>query len=427
MVAKTPPMGWNSWDCYGTCVTEEQLLSNARYMKENLKEYGYKYIVCDIQWYEPLAGTEGWDYRPFAKLCIDEYSRLIPAENRFPSSSCGKGFKPIADKIHHMGLLFGIHIMRGIPRGAVHEGRRIKGTDATADKIADPFSISRWNGDMYGVNAENDGAYEYYKSIFEMYRDWGVDYIKVDDICNTNLYKDNPYSAAKEIELIRRAIDECGRPMVLSLSPGPAIIEQAWHLKKHANMWRITDDFWDDWKLLKDMFRRCEIWQSHVSPGNWPDCDMLPLGKIALGLGEGRDSKLTKDEQLTMMTLWSIFRSPLIMGGEMTLNDDWTLKLLTNPEVIRVNQEGNSPVQLRRDEDEAVWINRISDTELYLAMFNLSDEEKDICQSICQLGGERAAVRDLWKREELGEYESAVSSVINPHGAVMLKITLLTQ
>ena len=106
---KKPPMGWNSWDCYGAGVTEDELLGNAEFMRDRLKQYGYQYVVCDIQWYEPAA--KGNVYNNFADLCMDEYSRLIPAVNRFPSSANGAGFKPIADKIHSMGLKFGIHIM----------------------------------------------------------------------------------------------------------------------------------------------------------------------------------------------------------------------------------------------------------------------------------------------------------------------------
>ena len=128
--APVPPMGWNSWDCYGAAVNEEQLLGNAEYMAEHLLRYGWEYVVYDIQWYEPKAKDN--DYNNFTELCMDGYSRLIPAENRFPSSAGGKGFKPIADKIHSMGLKFGIHIMRGIPRQAVHRNTPVLGTDKTA-------------------------------------------------------------------------------------------------------------------------------------------------------------------------------------------------------------------------------------------------------------------------------------------------------
>ena len=252
-VALTPPMGWNSWDCYGPAVNEEQLLGNAQYMAGHLKEYGWEYVCCDIQWSEPTAGKVSPYYVPFAWLTLDEYGRQLPAVERFPSAAGGKGFGPIAEKIHNMGLKFGIHIMRGVPRLAVHQHLPVKGADTTCDKIASDASICRWNTDMYGIDASKEGAQAYYDSIFELYASWGVDYVKVDDICNTNAYPNNPYSAEKEIEMIRRAIDKCGRPMVLSLSPGPAVIDKAWHLRQNANMWRITDDFWDQWELLLEI------------------------------------------------------------------------------------------------------------------------------------------------------------------------------
>ena len=220
LLAPTPPMGWNSWDCYGASVNEEQLLANADYMAKYLKEYGWEYIVCDIQWSEPAA--DSFDYHKFAPLCMDEYSRLIPAPERFPSSAGGKGFKPIADYIHSLGLKFGIHIMRGIPRQAVHSGAKIKCDGVSARDIAQTFSVCSWNTDMYGVDPRAHGAKEYYESIFELYASWGVDYIKCDDIANTEFRPDKPYSAKEEIELLRGALDRCGRPMVLSLSPGPA-------------------------------------------------------------------------------------------------------------------------------------------------------------------------------------------------------------
>ena len=301
-VALTPPMGWNSWDCYGPSVNEEQLLGNAQYMAEHLKEFGWEYVCCDIQWSEPTAGKVSPYYVPFAWLTLDEYGRQLPAVERFPSAAGGRGFGPIAEKIHGMGLKFGIHIMRGVPRLAVHQHLPVKGTDTTCDKIASDASVCRWNTDMYGIDASKEGAQAYYDSLFELYASWGVDYVKVDDICNTNAYPNNPYSAEKEIEMIRRAIDKCGRPMVLSLSPGPAVIDKAWHLRQNANMWRITDDFWDQWDLLLEMFWRCEVWERQVSPGCWPDCDMLPIGRLRLHLKgfseESTWTKFTKEDQV---------------------------------------------------------------------------------------------------------------------------------
>ncbi len=425
-VALTPPMGWNSWDCYGPAVNEEQLLANAEYMEKHLKSYGWKYVVCDIQWSEPRAGQEGWDYIPFAPLTLDEYGRQIPAENRFPSSAGGKGFRPIADKIHDMGLLFGIHIMRGVPRLAVHRQLPVLGTDGiTCDRIAHPNSVCKWNTDMYGVDYRKPGAQEYYDSIFALYASWGVDFVKVDDIANLEEYPQNPYGAEKEIEMIRHAIDKSGRGMVLSLSPGPAVIEKAWHMRKFANMWRMTGDFWDNWKSLKAMFERCEVWQRQVSPGCWPDCDMLPFGHISITTdGKGHWTYFTRDEQRTVMTLWCIFRSPLMMGGEMRDNDQWTLDLLTNEEVLRVLNHTSGGEQIYRTDEKAAWKSVDEDGSVYAALFNIGDEEAEVSVTFeeLELSGKKK-LRDLWQKADLGDAEEKISAVIPPHGAMLYKLS----
>lgn len=433
LCALTPPMGWNSWDCYGNAVNEEQLLGNARYMAEHLKEYGWEYVVCDIQWSEPNAGIERPEYVPFAWLTLDEYGRQLPAPERFPSAAGGKGFSEISRKIHDMGLKFGIHIMRGVPRLAVHKHLPVKGTDTTCDKIAQDNSVSRWNTDMYGVDWTKEGAQAYYDSIFELYAQWGVDFVKVDDICNTNAYPTRPYSAEKEIEMIRRAIDHCGRDMVLSLSPGPAVIEKAWHLRQNANMWRITDDFWDDWSLLLAMFERCEVWERQVFPGCWPDCDMLPLGSIRRNIkrfeeSQGREyreawTKFTPAEQTTMMSLWCIFRSPLIMGGELRENDDFTLSLLTNRDILKMHRDGENAHQVRRTEESCVWKSHDSeDGSVYAALFNFADEDAVVTVSLEELelpGTYRA--RELWSGRELGAVQQ-LSTCLPAHGAAVYRL-----
>ncbi len=422
LCAMTPPMGWNSWDCYASSVNEEQLLGNARYMQEHLLRYGWEYVTCDIQWSDPRAGEDrSITYIPFTELNLDAWGRQIPAENRFPSSALGRGFGPIAQRIHEMGLKFGIHIMRGIPRQAVHGRMPVLGTNTTADRIADPFSISKWNGDMYGVNPDSEGAQAWYDSIFRQYADWGVDLVKVDDICNTNMYPQNPYSAQREVEMIRRAIDACGRPMVLSLSPGPAVIEKAWHLKENANMWRITDDFWDRWDLLLAMFERCEVWQSHVGPGCWPDCDMLPLGRIGMGFGEGRNTRFTRDEQKTMMTLWLIFRSPLILGCELRECDEYTLSLITNPDALRLNRHSHGGRQVRRSDAEAVWESLDENGDGYLALFNLSEEVREVSVDLSDTGLKPGRMKELWTGEEMEE-SNTVRRCLRPHEAALIRI-----
>lgn len=421
---KKPPMGWNSWDCYGAGVTEDELLGNAEFMRDRLKQYGYQYVVCDIQWYEPAA--KGNVYNNFADLCMDEYSRLIPAVNRFPSSANGAGFKPIADKIHSMGLKFGIHIMRGIPRQAVHRNTRIYGTTARARDIASQFSLCPWNTDMYGVDTEKRGAEEYYDSLFKLYASWGVDFVKVDDIANTEFSPQNPYSAEKEIEIIRAAIDRSGRDMVLSLSPGPAPLNKAEHLSENANMWRISGDFWDRWDKLLNMFSLCEKWYPYVKDGSFPDCDILPLGKLCIDgsyMGDmGRDSGFTKEEQKTMMTLWAVFRSPLFFGGELRLTDNYTLSLVTNPEVINVNQNSEKPLFVYNKGGIAVWQTKIENCTA-VAVFNLSDEEKHYRLSFSDLGIENIrAVRDLWARKDIPKCENDVAVSLKPHSSEFFEI-----
>ena len=421
---KKPPMGWNSWDCYGAGVTEDELLGNAEFMRDRLKQYGYQYVVCDIQWYEPAA--KGNVYNNFADLCMDEYSRLIPAVNRFPSSANGAGFKPIADKIHSMGLKFGIHIMRGIPRQAVHRNTCIYGTTARARDIASQFSLCPWNTDMYGVDTEKRGAEEYYDSLFKLYASWGVDFVKVDDIANTEFSPQNPYSAEKEIEMIRAAIDRSGRDMVLSLSPGPAPLNKAEHLSENANMWRISGDFWDRWDKLLNMFSLCEKWYPYVKDGSFPDCDILPLGKLCIDgsyMGDmGRDSGFTKEEQKTMMTLWAVFRSPLFFGGELRLTDNYTLSLVTNPEVINVNQNSEKPLFVYNKGGIAVWQTKIENCTA-VAVFNLSDEEKHYKLSFSDLGIENVrAVRDLWARKDIPKCENDVTVSLKPHSSEFFEI-----
>ena len=421
---KKPPMGWNSWDCYGAGVTEDELLGNAEFMRDRLKQYGYQYVVCDIQWYEPAA--KGNVYNNFADLCMDEYSRLIPAVNRFPSSANGAGFKPIADKIHSMGLKFGIHIMRGIPRQAVHRNTRIYGTTARARDIASQFSLCPWNTDMYGVDTEKRGAEEYYDSLFKLYASWGVDFVKVDDIANTEFSSQNPYSAEKEIEMIRAAIDRSGRDMVLSLSPGPAPLNKAEHLSENANMWRISGDFWDRWDKLLNMFSLCEKWYPYVKDGSFPDCDILPLGKLCIDgsyMGDmGRDSGFTKEEQKTMMTLWAVFRSPLFIGGELRLTDNYTLSLVTNPEVINVNQNSEKPLFVYNKGGIVVWQTKIENCTA-VAVFNLSDEEKHYKLSFSDLGIENVrAVRDLWARKDIPKCENDVAVSLKPHSSEFFEI-----
>lgn len=413
--ATVPPMGWNSYDYYDTTVTEDAIKKNAEYMAKNLKEYGWEYIVVDIEWYAYGAGTQRrkFQYIPFSKLEMDEYSRLLPCVDRFPSSAGGKGFKPLADYIHSLGLKFGIHIMRGIPRTAAHEHMKMKGTTVTANEIAEANNICWWNPDMYGVDTHMPESQLYYDSIFELYADWGVDFVKCDDICRM----DAP-TAKKEIEMLHNAIMKSGRNIVLSLSPGPAKVTEAWHYEQYSNMWRITDDFWDKWELLYNMFERCEHWQEHVSEGCYPDCDMIPIGQLGKGFGHERTSNFTHQEIITMMSLWSIFRSPMMLGCELPLLNEKTSSYITNKDVLHLLSLKNQAKQVKREKDNAIWMNTDDNSgAVYLAVFNLGEGVKDFSINLKDLGICKDSAKELWTKENIKCSDGYLKVSIEEHGA----------
>jgi alpha-galactosidase len=370
--AQTPPMGWNSWDCYGPTVTESEVRANADFMAKHLKKYGWRYIVVDIRWFVENDKAGGYNQKD-PIYCMDSYGRYIPAVNRFPSAAGGKGFKPLADYVHSLGLKFGIHIMRGIPKKAVREHCPILGTSHNASEVWSDRQTCGWLRDNYTLERDSDGAQEYYNSIMNLYASWGVDFIKVDDL-STPYHQD-------EIEMLRKAIDQCGRPIVLSASPGETPVDKGPHLVTHVNMWRIVGDLWDNWPSVKHLFKVCSYWTPFIGAGHFPDADMLPLGHIGIRaeVGKNRASLLTRAEQRSLMTLMCIFRSPLMFGGDLPTTDSETMKLITNADVLHVDQHSKDNRQVSRNNDLIVWTANDEKTkDKYVAMFNVQDQEQVI-------------------------------------------------
>lgn len=422
-LAPTPPMGWNSWDCFGTAVTEAQTKANADYMAEKLRRVGYEYVVVDIQWYQPTA-TRGHEYEPGAKLVVDANGRLLPATNKFPSAANGAGFKALADYVHGKGLKFGIHLMRGIPRQAVEQNLPILGTELHARDVANTGDTCKWNPDMFGVDMTKPGGQAYYDSVFKLVASWGVDFVKVDDLSRP--YGDH----VPEIEAIRKAIDASGRPMVLSTSPGETPVDFGQHVATHANMWRTSDDFWDNWKLLTDQFERANKWSSFTGPGHWPDHDMLPVGAVRVGQKDPW-TKFTKDEQFTMLSLWAMARSPLMIGGDLPQNDDFTLSLLTNEDVTAINQHSVNGRQVFRENGHVAWVaDEPKSGDKYVALFNLNDVPKadaakqTITLKLADIGiAGRVAVKELWTKRDFGIADGAIAAPVNYHGCALFRLT----
>lgn len=421
--ALTPPMGWNSYDYFNTTVTEADVIKNADYMAANLKSHGYEYIVVDIEWYAHNVGNalDKFQYTPFSSLEMDEYGRLFPSIDRFPSSKDKAGFKPLADYVHNLGLKFGIHIMRGVPRIAAYNHTPILNSNQTASDIANPSNICEWNPDMYGVRENEPGASAYYNSIFALYASWGVDFVKCDDICRMDMP-----SARKEIELLYNAIQACGRDIVLSLSPGPALLDEAFTYEKYANMWRITDDLWDEWPLLLAMFKRCEVWQNHVKPGCWPDCDMLPFGELGHGfVNKDWTSRLSYAEKKTMMNLFCLFRSPLMIGAHLVDLDANTLSLLTNDAVLDLTLHSHGARQIMRNDKKAVWISYPDNkTGIYLALFNISDTDDDISITKQELSDMGVTIMgsegiELWSSEKYSLTDETISHYLSAHDSCL--------
>jgi hypothetical protein len=429
-IALTPPMGWNSYNCFGSAVHEDEVKANADYMAKYLKQYGWQYVVVDFLWSfdNPPGSNIGNPYQKNLQdgsyipwLSMDAWGRLTPHVNKFPSAFRTNGFKALSDYVHAEGLKFGIHVMRGIPRQAVWAKTPVLNTnDITADMIADTASKCTWMNHMYGLNMSKPGAQEYLNSILQLYASWDVDFIKVDDIAR-------PYSNA-EIEGYQKAIKNCGRPVVLSLSPGATPVTQAAHATEYSNMWRMADDFWDNWKEILLMMNFAKLWEGVGGPGHWPDCDMLQIGKLSKRgpVGKERYSRFTEAELYTHMTFWCIYRSPLMIGGNMPENRDMELQLFTNEEVLNVNQQGINPRQLSKTDSTAIWVSNVPESkDMYVAVFNTATNAADQKVDFKQLGIRgKAAIRDLWKKTDLGVFSKSYQQKVNGHGALLLRVTL---
>ncbi|MFG3296880.1 glycoside hydrolase family 27 protein [Streptomyces sp. NPDC048179] len=412
-----PPMGWNSWDCYGTTVTEDEVLANAEFMREHLLPHGWDTVVVDIQWYEPTARSHG--YNPDAPLVLDGHGRQLPAPNRFPSATAGAGFGPLAARVHAMGLRFGLHIMRGIPRRAVAARLPVFGTEFTADQVADTDSACPWNSDNYGLNHDHPGAQAYYDAQVAQFAAWGVDFVKADDM----LF---PYHE-REIAAYARAIERSGRPIELSLSPGTDMsVARLDHLREHATMWRVCDDLWDRWEDVEAQFARMARWAPWQDGPGWADADMLPLGHIGIRAERGADRQcaLTPAEQTSLLTLWLISRSPLMMGGDLPTSPPETIALLSNDEALDVLWHSTGNREVLRERDLVLWTAGDTDGHArYAAVFSLADEARRFevpLGSVGALPGDR--VRELWTHTDTAHDGRRLVVELPPHGAALYRL-----
>ncbi len=425
ILSERPPMGWNSWDAYGLTITESEFRDNVDVLTKILKPFGWNYAVIDEGWFlkNPL------EHETPNKLVyeLDSTGRYLPVPVRFPSALVNgenTGFKALGDYVHNQGLKFGIHIVRGIPRDSVTQNLPIAESHFHARDAADTSDPCPWDPSNWGVR-DNPAGQAWYDSLIAQYAAWGVDYIKVDCI------SDHPYKPS-EIHMLHRAIVKSGRSILLSLSPGPtspAIVEE---IQPYAQMWRISDDFWDYWtnpkyfpRSLHDQFEVIAAWSPYAHSGSWPDADMLPLGYLGPrpGDGEARESRLTHSEQQMMVTLWSIARSPLILGANLTKLDDWTTALITNRSVLDLNQFGHNQKQVAREGNTVAWVAEGKGNSRYLALFNLNDKGKIVKRTydFYNLPLRSYHAHELWTNTDRGMSDS-IDVTIPPHSCILLEL-----
>lgn len=361
----------------------------------------------DYLWAQTLAG---WNSSTPPDIVIDKQGRWQPDPARWPSSADGNGFKSVADYVHGLGLNFGIHIMRGIAQNAVDANLPIPGAPegATTGTIADHTRPCPWYTPMLAVNVSAPGAQTWMNSLYEQYRNWGVDFIKNDCTFGGNYAPDN-------INSVSAAMSAAGGSWVYSLSPGqvaPVEVPNAEAILDRVTMYRVAGDDWDHSSDVFNHFTAASLFQGLIAASgresgkSFPDLDMLPFGKIATPCGTTHDGPqctpnhetgLTPGQQRMQMTLWSIARSPLFFGGDMTALDDATLALLTNAHALAVNTASidNRCVvgcsNTTSPSGPVVWAATSTASgdsrPLYAALFNAGSSTARITVSVSQIGG----------------------------------------
>lgn len=398
-IALTPPLGWNSWNCWGNSVSEEKILQSARAMvSSGLSDYGWCYVNIDDGW----QGVRGGKYNG------------IQPNKKFPD------MKALGDSLHARGLKFGIYSGPWCSTYASHIGSSCDDPDGKywwiEQGLADEFmKLDRSKLDKEKIRSF--GKYSFARQDALQWADWGVDYLKYDWNPNDEWWMRD----------MKEALDATGRDIVYSISNssrvtlGPALL-------KYAQCWRTTGDIRDTWASLSSIgFEGQDRWAGFTGPGHWPDADMLVLGKV----GWGRKmhwTQLTPWEQYTHITLWSILASPMLLGCDMEMLDPFTLSLLCNSEVLDVNQDplGVKGVVFTKGEDHVIYIKPLEDGSLAVAMFNLGDAEMVIGFTPHKLGlyGEQT-VRDLWRQKDVGKvsHKDRWEAAVPPHGCTFYRLS----
>jgi len=426
----SPPLGWNSFDSYGVYLHEKAAMANLEEMAKNFLPFGYNYFVIDGGWfgeYKLVPGTIYPNEKHASDVHINEYGLVQPSKTYFPN-----GIKPIIDRAHELGLKFGIHLMRGIPRKAVELNLPIKNTTYRARDIANTDSICNWCHYNYGVDMDKPGAQEFYNSLIQQMADWGVDFVKADDLV--------PFP--KEIIGFANAIENCNKEIVFSLSPGghKRLMDLPYY--RRANMLRISSDIWDRGSDLDKGFESWKQYQGTNCNGFFPDLDMIPFGQLMLmtpgdvykveddarlaGFGFKRQCQLTQDQMYTFLTCRALAASPLFIGGDLPTMDAFSRKLLLDREMLACNQNGIMGFQVSAQNNIDIWItpDKIRPGKGWIGVFNRSNKSANVRLTKSDLALKNQVnyrIFSIWDQQKFAFAGNKLSFVIPADGVKFIK------
>ncbi len=387
-IALTPPMGWNSWNCWGSRVDYDKVLRSARAMvASGLANHGWTYINIDDAWQGKRGG-------PF---------KAIQGNEKFPD------MKDLSDAVHKMGLKLGIYSTPWTTSYANHIGGSAENPEGDWQKP----TLSKKGNVNKKILPWAIGKYSFARNDARQWGAWGVDYLK---------YDWNPNEEPETREMYD-ALRASGRDIILSLSNSTPFTN-APALSKIANCWRTTGDIRDSWDSMSKKGFGEDKWAPFAGPGHWNDPDMLVVGYV--GWGQPHPTHLTADEQYTHITLWSLLAAPLLLGCDLEKLDDFTLGLLTNDEVLAINQDalGKQAVWVSKEGDLRVYAKNLEDGSKAVGLFNLGESTASVTVkwSELKLSGKQS-VRDLWRQKELGRFVEEFHLPVAPHGAELIKLS----
>jgi hypothetical protein len=452
IIAKTPPLGYNSFDSYNCNIYEELAMKEIDAFIEKFAPHGYEYFVIDNGWFSSPKSTDfeglmvplGRMSDPYTEVSVDEYGIVQPSEQFFPN-----GFKAMTDKLHEKGLKFGVHLMRGIPKIAVKNDLPIKGTNYTAKQVFTTVDDCSWCKYMHGLDMTKPGAQEFLNSVFNQFAEWGIDFVKVDHVTHF----------PAEIEGCVKAIEQCGRPMVLSLSAGGTSNINYLETYRKTNMVRTTRDIWDNQTSIERSFNSMRKWQGLERPGFWPDLDMIPFGELCIlnrtevqkkKPGQSNEQfmghkyhwcKFSEAQKETFMTQRAISASPIMIGGSMISMDEHSYKLLTHKEMLACVNNGVHGKLIYEENDIELWAAPLENNERmgfrhyvsdegWIAIFNRTDKPQDVKLTgkflqFLPTGKGVYKFTDIWGDQSIEDYKRSEKLNLNieANGVVFFKYT----